>query len=410
MAQAPAAPAAVSLRIPSDARLQDELLSDPSLKSLSAELRETGGGHEAGRRRLLADGLRVTVRMIPDLMKAVAHAREVSGLGGRAVEVFVCDEPRQNASCIDFGEGPVFLLYTASLLERMTPNELLFVTGHELAHAAFNHHALPASALLRAPGGLPPKRALALMSWSRRAEMSCDRVGLACNKSLQDATTALIKLTCGLKEPLLKFHVEDYLSQMKELEALSDAGGDREDWFSSHPFNPLRVAALHAFWDSQPAAALLGRASARLSAPQLEERIDALLASMEPERAEAREGCARDAVLWGGYWIAAADGKIVSGEGAAIRAAVPAEAMRKADEEVRAAKDGWAHIKEKFLSAAKKCLKLPASDRHALLQKLIVIARADGSVDEKELAVLREACRALGVNPGFVDQIMKLFS
>jgi len=66
------------------------------------------------------------------------------------------------------------------------------------------------------------------------------------------------------------------------------------------------------------------------------------------------------------------------------------------------------HI-ERFLAAAKRCSALPAADRHALLQKLIVMARADGRLADEEVRALHEAAGALGATPGFVDQVVKLF-
>ena len=65
-----------------------------------------------------------------------------------------------------------------STVGRLSPGERKSVVAHETAHAAFGHHALPASWLLRQEGRLDPRLALRLMSWSRRAEISCDRVGL----------------------------------------------------------------------------------------------------------------------------------------------------------------------------------------------------------------------------------------
>ena len=198
---------------------------------------------------------------------------------------------------------------------------------------------------------MAPDKALALMSWSRRAEISCDRAGLVCSRSLQDATTALIKLTCGLGAPLVSFHLDDYLAQMRDIQSLGGSVKDDPDWFSSHPFNPLRVAALYDFSSSQ----LYAGEGAKLGAADLEARIEGLLKAMEPGRAEARPE-AQEALLWGGYWIA-----------------------------------------------------LPAADRHALLQKLVVVARADGKLADEEVRALHEAAGALGTSPGFVDQVVKLF-
>ena len=392
-----------SLRAPSDKRLQAELLADPELKRLAEDLRKREGC-DAGRRRLLADGLRVTQRVMPALVAAVRECQKTVGMSERAVELYVCSDPRQNASAIDFGTGPLFLVFTSSLLERMSRSELLFIIGHELGHCGFGHHALPAAGILRRDGSLAPDKALALMSWSRRAEISCDRAGLVCSRSLQDATTALIKLTCGLGAPLVSFHLDDYLAQMRDIQSLGGSVKDDPDWFSSHPFNPLRVAALYDFSSSQ----LYAGAGGKLGAADLEARIEGLLKAMEPGRAEARPE-AQEALLWGGYWIASCDGSVDSREAALMRTLVPEALVQRAAQETAAAPQRGALIQERFLAAAKRCSALPAADRHALLQKLIVMARADGRLADEEVRALHEAAGALGATPGFVDQVVKLF-
>jgi uncharacterized tellurite resistance protein B-like protein len=395
------------LRVPSEARMQAELLADPELKSLTDELRRQDGCG-GGRRRLLADGLRVTERVMPALVAAVRECQAAVGMAARPVELYVCSEPHQNASSIDFGTGPLFLVFTSSLLERMSRPELLFIIGHELGHSGLGHHALPAAALLRRDGSLAPDKALALMSWSRRAEISCDRAGLLCSRSLQAATTALIKLTCGLGEPLVRFQLDDYLAQMREIQTLGGSAKDDPDWFSTHPFNPLRVAALYDFSASQLYGGLSGGVGAKLSGPELEARIEGLLQAMEPGRAESRPEV-QEALLWGGYWIAASDGDIESREAATLRTLVPEALVQRAAEEVARAPERLAFIRERFAAAAQRCGPLPAVDRHALLQKLILVARADGKLADEEVRALHEAAQALGAAPGFVDQVIKLF-
>lgn len=395
----------LSLRLSSERRLQEELLKDSGIQKASQDLRGKNGA-ESQRRRLLAESLRITDRIIPSLVESVRYAQGLAQLQDRRVEIYVCDEPRQNASCIDFGDGNIFLLFTSSLLELMAPRELLFVAGHELGHACFGHHSLPSSALLQSRGALTGDQALKLMSWSRRAEISCDRLGILCCQSLQAATTALIKLSSGLREPLLKFDLDDYLSQMREIQTLSESVDDAGDWFSSHPFNPLRVSALHHFWESQPLTDILGHGAPRCTGEQLEGRIDGLLKSMEPQEAEARDASARETLLWGGYWVAAAEGGFKPEELQNIRGSADAEAVRQAEEQIRAAPDPSAFIRERFQQAARRCRRLAPADRYALVQKLILVARADQGLAEEEKAVLRQACREFDVNPGFVDQIL----
>ena len=396
-----------ALRLASDRRMQAELCADPVIKSLSEELRKAGG-LDAPRRRFLAEGVRVSESMIPGLIKDVRECLALCGLGGRSVEVFVRDEPLANAACIDYGTGPILMLFSSSLLERLAEGERRSVVAHEAAHAAFGHHSLPASWLLRQEGRLDPRLALRLMSWNRRAEISCDRVGLVACKSLQDATKALMKLSSGLSEPLLRFNVDEYVAQMRDIQSLASSA-DSSELFSSHPFSPLRVAALAQFWDSQPFAEAAGGGTARITAEAAEKNVEALLRSMEPERAEAGSAPARDAALWGGLWLASCDGAVDSSEAASIAAWGDPAALAAARAELSAGPDPSGRARERFLVNAKACAGLNPADRHALLQKLIVVARADGVVKPAERAVLGEMAAAFATDPAFVERVLSIF-
>ncbi|MBI2362403.1 MAG: M48 family metalloprotease [Elusimicrobia bacterium] len=396
-----------ALRLGSERRMQAELCADPAIKALTEELRRSGG-LDAPRRRFLVEGLRLSEAMIPGLIKDVRECLTLCGLGGRSVEVFVRDEPLANAACIDYGEGPILMLFSSSLLGRLSQGELRSVVAHEAAHAAFGHHALPASWLLHQQGRLDPRQALRLMAWNRRAEISCDRVGLVACKSLQDATKALMKLSSGLSEPVLRFSVDEYVAQMRDIQSLA-ASADASELFSSHPFSPLRVAALAQFWDSQPFAEAAGGGTARVSAEEAERRVEELLRAMEPERAEAGSAPAREAALWGGLWLASCDGAVDPAELAAMAAWAEPAALGAASVQLAAGADPAARARERFLANAKACAGLPAADRHALLQKLIVVARADQVVKPAERAVLAEMARAFGTDPAFVERVLSIF-
>lgn len=299
-------------------------------------------------------------------------------------------------------------MFTSSILERLGPGERRSVVAHEAAHAAFGHHSLPAAWLLRQQGRLSPTTALRLMSWNRRAEISCDRVGLVACRSLQDATKALMKLSCGLGEGMLKFSVDDYLEQMSDIQSLASAA-DAADWYSSHPFSPLRVAALASFWNSQAFAEAAGGGTARVDSEAAEARVEELLAAMEPDKAEGKSDSGREAALWGGLWLAACDGRTAPEELAAIATWAPPSELEAARKELACAGDPAAAARSRFASAASACAALTEADRHALLQKLVVVARADGEVKPSERGVLAEMSRCFGTDPGFVDRILRLF-
>jgi uncharacterized tellurite resistance protein B-like protein len=394
-----------TIRFESERHMHDEIAQDSDIQKLVKDIMEQGET-ETNRRRLLASGLRVTERIIPSLSNAVRHVQHITHLQDRNVETYVYEDARQNASCMDFGDGNMFLMFSSSMLEKMGERELLFVIGHEFGHEFYNHVSVPVGGMLQRIRDIPAEKALKLLSWSRRAEISADRVGLLCCQDLHASTTAFIKLSCGLTEPLVQFNTDDYVSQMRDIRELSQSVHDVQDWYSSHPFNPLRVVALNLFWESDLLTELLGLSPATMSAKEADERIDGLLKFMEPELAGESKAAETECLLWGGYWVAASDRQVDSTETASIRSMVGDETAAQAEQQMKASPDPLAYAKERFMTAAKKCASLQPAERHSLVQKLIVVARADQQLKEEEKAVLREACIALGISPTFAEQIL----
>ena len=65
---------------------------------------------------------------------------------------------------------------------------------------------------------------------------------------------ALFKLASGLSGRNIRFSLEDFLSQIDAMQfedAQPGQGAPKEDWFSTHPFSPMRVKALQLFYDSE---------------------------------------------------------------------------------------------------------------------------------------------------------------
>lgn len=393
------------IQFKSDRRMLEEILQVPAMRDRVGEFMKQEEA-EADRRRLLASGLRITERIIPSLVEAVRLVQRVTYLQDKNVEIYVHEEPLQNAACMDFGTGRSFLLLSSGLVQKMTDRELLFVIGHEFGHLSYGHYVLPVRAVLARESGITAEQALQLMSWSRRAEISADRVGLLCCQDFHVATTAFIKLSCGLTEPLLRFNVDDYISQMQDIQVLSESVQDTQDCFSTHPFNPLRVLALHYFWESKLLTDLLGHSHAKISTKEMDEKINALLKFMEPEMAGVKEAAAVTCLLWGSYWVAISDGRIDEVESESIRKMTDARAAKKALAEIKSSAKPLVLIKEEFQKAAKRCLKMSPPERHILVQRLIVVARADKQIKEEEKAALRGICEALEINPTFIEQIL----
>jgi len=393
------------IRFVSERQLFDMLSGDELIARIAGKLRKRNA-EEANRRRLLANALRITDRIIPSLMERVALVKRITHLEGTEVETYIHNSPHHSASCMHFENGGVFLLISSGLYTKLTERELLFVVGHEFGHVVYKHHLLPARAILAQRGVCDAQRALKLMAWARRAEISADRVGMLCCQDLDVAAKALIKLSCGLSEDLIEFDLPGYVSQLADIEAMSTTVRAAEDFYCTHPFNPIRVVSLSRFWESHTLAEFLGHPPNKHSDQAVDARIEELLRFMEPDAATTDNRSAVECLVWGGFWVAASDGRIDRVEVQALGKTVKSRIAIEAAAVIRKTAEPLTLIRERFHGAAKGCRHLPPHQRHAIIQQLIAVAKANLVVAAEEKSTLQKICIALDVNPAFPEKIL----
>ena len=393
------------IRFASEHQLFDSLCRDGQIVGVVKKLRGDNA-EEANRRRLLASALRITDRIIPSLMQRVDLVKRIAGLEGTDVETYIHNSPHHSASCMHFENGGIFLLISSGLYSELSERELLFVIGHELGHVVYQHHLLPARAVLAQRGAVNAERALKLMAWARRAEISADRAGLLCCQDLDVAAKALIKLSCGLSDDLLEFDLPGYVSQLADIETISRTVRAVEDFYSTHPFNPIRVVALSRFWESCTLAEFTEHSPGRESDQAVDGRISELLGFMDPDAATIQNRSVLECLVWGGFWVAASDGRVdrvevqaLGNAGKTRMASEAAAAIQKAGEPIKL-------IRERFMRVAESCLSLPPFQRHAIVQQLIAVAKASLDISVQEQNTLREICTALKLNPVFPEKVL----
>jgi Zn-dependent protease with chaperone function len=143
-----------------------------------------------------------------------------------------------------------YIVLNGVLVDHLEPDELRFVIGHECGHIQNNHvvyttalYYLMFSANVFVRWIVQPA-VLALQSWARRAEITCDRAGLLCCGETKLAEQALVKLALGSQKLAHRVDVEEYLKQLEE----SQQGvGRMLELTQAHPYLPKRVAALRYF-------------------------------------------------------------------------------------------------------------------------------------------------------------------
>jgi len=174
-------------------------------------------------------------------------------LGIAVPTVYIRNNPTINAATFGTNDDSFILVHSA-LVDHFSDEELLSVIGHECGHIHNDHvvyltamHYLRTMAISLVRWAVAPAM-LALNSWSRRAEITCDRAGLLCSRDLSVSTRALAKLALGSNKLYEKLNLEAFLAQYDEGQ---QGVGRYTEMAASHPWLPKRVKALHAFSDTQ---------------------------------------------------------------------------------------------------------------------------------------------------------------
>lgn len=398
-----------------DKNLRGKLEQDRGVERALDKLRERSSGFGFHMRRsLLAGALRLRPSMVPTVTDALTRCREALDFD-EPVEVFVKPMPVLNAFCAKDPSGMISLGLSSEMIERFTPAELTFVIGHELGHIVYDHFGIPMphTAMVEDLAGriVPRHAALELYLWCRAAELSADRIGLLCIDDPEAAASGFFKLASGLTGANIKPDLEALAAQVDSMASAPAARSDPRDVdttldaFSTHPYNPLRIRALSAFARSAAykEAKGLDRSDDDLTTEELEEVIDRDMAMMEPTYLEEKSSEAslmRDVLLSAGLLVAKANGEVVKQELDALRAMLGADAVHQ-----RLDVDQAIARLDRLSEMAIE--KVPEVERMRLVQHLTIIASADGTVDDSELAAMSQVADKLKVSALVIDETLR---
>ena len=384
------------LRAQGDRDLAERLKAETEIRQ-AIERYERHAKDSAARLQLLGSSIRLTPAMAPDIDEILNGCRETLGIES-PLETFVYPSASFNAAAVKSEQGRLLVIVSSSLLEAFEPDELRFVAGHELAHHMFEHHSIPVGALLGGGVRIAPGLVLQLFAWQRFAEISSDRAGVVCAGGLQPAASGLFKLASGLRGGRVKVRIDQFLAQVSDLREEAgklDRGGksDRTDWFSTHPFSPLRLKAAELFTRSE--LMLPGGTPLR----QLEAQVQDLMTVMRPSYLEEKSDVAeamRRLLFAGGVAIAAVSGEVKEEEIQALEKLLGPGSLPFEVKPDLIRKD----LPNRIAAVNKN---VPPLRRAQIVRDLCVIARADGCADEAEVAVIHEIASAIGVEAEQVE-------
>ena len=281
-----------AIRCTNDLKLSKILLGRQEIKRLNRSIKHKSeqGEQSATRRHLLAKSVRLSPGMAAGIHQKTEHCIERLGIDN-PLELYAYASPQFNAACFKPEDGRVFIMFSSSLLEAFNDSELLFVIGHELGHHVYGHHQIPIGHVLKGQQPPPADLTLDLFAWSRYAEISADRAGAFCAQDLESVARALFKLASGISdERVVRFEFHEFLAQVDDILVFDDQpgrGAPKQDWFSTHPFSPLRVKALKLFHESDLMT------TSGIDKSTLEDKVQQFMSLMEPNYLQGKTESSR---------------------------------------------------------------------------------------------------------------------
>ncbi|MGE3855302.1 MAG: M48 family metallopeptidase [Planctomycetota bacterium] len=405
----PPSPLDVSpIRSSREMELLAELEADATFGEFMAEVRSKHNP-DLLRRHLLKSGLKITDKISPPLVKLVETVNRIVDCPMR-IELFVEQGERLTSwGAVSTKRDVAYVILSSALIEKIPQRELLFIIGSEVGHLIFGHDRYPIDAVLGMwRNKLAPIHMFKLLAWRRYAEISADRVGLLCCQDYRVASEAFFKLTSGVTSGKLAFNIDDYLQQLVEVQALDDVGDNTDDWFSPHSFSPMRIKALQLFANTDVFQKACRRGVGQLSFRIMEERLDEFMGILFPSfmmAGSSDEGDEiREWLVHAGMLVAYANGELVRQEVDQIVKIVGHQRFTQKFEKMADVDPNELFTKVEQLVAPIRMKVIPAQ-RCQMMRDLVLIAAADGAIDEHEFGALYDIAELLDVPQEFVDGV-----
>ena len=210
-------------------------------------------GERGVRSLFTANAVRVGPRQRPKLDALYQEVLHTMDWAERP-DLFVSQSPVANAMAVGFDKP--FIVVNSAAIDILDWDERRVLLGHELGHVMSGHATYTTLALLilrigfsNIPGlgliALPIQ--LALMEWSRKAELSSDRAGLLATQDPLASMRMFLKFAGGITTDD-EANLDEFLTQAQEYE---ERGGALDAIFRvlnvamrTHPFNSVRAAEL----------------------------------------------------------------------------------------------------------------------------------------------------------------------
>ena len=244
---------------PEDAAALRQLESIPGFPALVKKILSLGF-EELQYGLNMATAIRLSPTQLPNLYN---HLPPIcKKLGIQEPELYLQMNPMPNA--FTFGDTRIFITITSGLVEMMEGEELDAVIAHECGHIVCHHvlyHSIAqiifsCAASLGILGHLAMPIQLALLYWSRKSELSCDRCGSVIT-SPEVITRVMARLSGGPRSITQEINFEEWARQADKYDEIKN----ENLWNKSlqiyaiakedHPFAAVRVREILK-WGQSP--------------------------------------------------------------------------------------------------------------------------------------------------------------
>ncbi len=223
-----------------------------------------------------AQAVRVGPSQYPDIHRLLVGVCEI--LDTNVPPLYISQTPLVNAGAV--GMDNPFIVLNSSLIELCTDSEIEAVLGHEVGHI-MSEHALYRTLLhllLGFGNSFTPiisqaiiPITLALMEWSRKAEVSCDRAGLLATQDLNAVLGLLCVMAGGIRGRRDELNIQAFVEQSEEYRDTAGLGAYYRIMSTlgqSHPFPVIRVAEVRNWVDEGDYTSIMAGDYHRIGEPR----------------------------------------------------------------------------------------------------------------------------------------------
>jgi len=386
---------AQKIRLPKEKELQELLFSTSQVLNLAQKADQKRRLATTALLHILyAEGLQLDEYRSPEIAGCVKQIKKRLSIP-HEIEVFVSNDVDSLASVVKVDSANYVVLLKSEIIDLCTLEELSFVIGHELGHVAYEHFVLKD---LDADG-LPSRLTVKLYEHARLSEVSADRTGLFCCQSFAVAYSALRKIASGTASALIRCDYTADELQTERLKLFLEKKQYLLEATRSHPYSLLRIGALRSLEKAMLQAQ--GRDVIEMITFANRE-IDEILSIMSPRASDDESWL----LVLAAFWVAYADGSFDLKERREVAKLCSDKEFSDLFNLTREKENPAGFMEDMFVNAY-QTVQLTLPKKAIFVEKLVAVARADGTITPDEKETIKYICRLIDIDRRFLNHLIR---